>query len=271
MLGRFGAGDGEFNNPTGIAVTADAIYVADRDNHRIQKFTRQGAFLWKVGAQGSGNEQLNMPHGLAVYNNNLYVADRDNQRVAVFNATNGAWVKSIGVGGTDVNQLLAPTAVAFDAIGKMFVSDRANKRVQVYERNEEPFRMVGSGGGKPEEFGAFGAGGAVVDTKDSVYASDTSNDRVMMFDFSGKFVKAFGGTGNGPGKLQVPLGVTVDRNGRILVADSGNKRIAIFNPDGSFVENKTSPNLDTPAYVTVSPDGVIYVTDTKNHRVVVVR
>jgi DNA-binding beta-propeller fold protein YncE len=37
------------------------------------------------------------------------------------------------------------------------------------------------------------------------------------------------------------------------------------------VENKTSPELDTPAYVAVSPDGMIYVTDTKNHRVVVVR
>ena len=131
--------------------------------------------------------------------------------------------------------------------------------------------MVGSGGGKPEEFGAFCAGGVIVDAKDSVYASDTSNDRIMMFDFAGKFVKAFGGTGNGPGKLRVPLGVTVDRNGRILVADSGNKRIAIFNPDGSFVENKTSPDLDTPAYVAVSSEGVIYVTDTKNHRVVLVR
>jgi sugar lactone lactonase YvrE len=270
-LGKFGAGDGEFNNPTGIVVTADMIYVADRDNHRIQKFTRQGAFLWKVGTQGSGNGQLNMPYGVAVYNNNLYVADRDNRRVAVFNATSGAWVKSIGVGGTDVNQLLAPTAIAFDAIGKMFVSDRANKRVQVYERDENPLRMVGNGGGKPEEFGAFGAGGAVVDTKDSIYASDTSNDRIMMFDFSGKFVKAFGGTGNGPGKLQVPLGVTVDRTGRILVADSGNKRVASFNPDGSFVENKASPDLEAPAYIAVSPDGMIYVTDTKNHRVVVVR
>ncbi|MCA1554593.1 MAG: hypothetical protein LC737_09465, partial [Chloroflexi bacterium] len=41
-FGRFGGGAGEFNAPTGIAVTSDGVFVADRDNHRVQRFTPQG-------------------------------------------------------------------------------------------------------------------------------------------------------------------------------------------------------------------------------------
>ena len=271
VFGKFGAGNGDLNEPTGIAVTADAIYVTERGNHRIQRFNLQGGFVWKAGVQGGGDGQLNEPGGIVVLGNNVFVADLNNQRVAVFNATNGAWVRSIGVGGDDVNQLRAPTAVAVDAIGKLFVSDRANKRVQVYERTFEPLRMVGSGGGKPEQFGALGAGGVAVDSRDSIYVSDTSNDRILMFDFRGDFIKAFGGAGNTGGKLLKPQGVALDNLGRVLVADVGNKRIALFNADGSFVENKVIQGLEQPTSVASDSRGAVHVTDTKTHRVIVVR
>jgi len=45
-VGSSGEVEGQFWNPTGIAVDATGnVYVADRDNHRIQKFTADGQFI----------------------------------------------------------------------------------------------------------------------------------------------------------------------------------------------------------------------------------
>jgi outer membrane protein assembly factor BamB len=269
-FGKLGTGNGELSNPTGIAVSSEGIFVVERDNNRVQRFTLQGQFVWKAGTGGNGTAQLSSPSGAALFNNLVYVADTNNGRVAIF-STNGAFVRNIGVSGDDVNQLRAPVGVALDAVGKLFVADRANRRAQVYETDDEPLRMSGAGTGQEGTFGAFGAGGVIVDAKDSLYASDTSNDRILAFDFRGKYLFAFGGTGSENGKLLKPLGLALDKNGRILVADSGNRRIAIFAPDGKFIENKTADELGEPSAVAVDANDVMYVTDSKNHRVVVIR
>lgn len=48
--GSFGTGDGLFQSPFGVAADgAGNVYVVDRGNNRIQKFTSTGAFLTKWG------------------------------------------------------------------------------------------------------------------------------------------------------------------------------------------------------------------------------
>ena len=60
--GSQGSGDGQFMFPTGVAVDGDGdVYVADRDNNRIQKFTSSGGYLTQWGSYGSGNGQFNTP------------------------------------------------------------------------------------------------------------------------------------------------------------------------------------------------------------------
>lgn len=272
FFAQLGAADGQIASPRGIALSADGVFIAERGNNRLQRFTPQGTLVWKVGSSGAGNGQFSSPGGLTIYKDQVYVADTANRRVAVFNASNGAFIKNIGEGGSDVNQLQAPVGVALDSGGKLFVADSANRRVQVYERDDSPLRMIGSGGARADLFGVLGPGGVVVDARDSVYASDTSNDRVMVFDFNGKYITAFGGTGSGSGQLKTPLGLALDKNGRIVVADSGNGRVSIFNPDGTFVENKSAGNLlIEPAFVAVDASGAIYVSDAVTLRVVMLR
>src|SRR5207302_1702605 len=54
--GSQGGGDGQFANPTGVAVDGSGnVFVADSGNDRIQKFTNTGTFLTKWGSYGSGN------------------------------------------------------------------------------------------------------------------------------------------------------------------------------------------------------------------------
>ncbi len=84
--GREGRGDGEFISPSGIAVAPSGrVYVADRDNQRIQYFLAEGSFLGKWGASGSGNGEFDSPGGVEIApGGRVYVGDTGNHRVQYF-------------------------------------------------------------------------------------------------------------------------------------------------------------------------------------------
>ena len=62
-----------------------------------------------------------------------------------------------------------------------------------------------------------------------------SNARIVKFDKEGKFIKAWGKKGSGPGEFDTPHGLVLDPQGRLLVADRGNSRIQVFDQEGRFI------------------------------------
>ncbi|MGB4478130.1 MAG: hypothetical protein WBI30_04450, partial [Candidatus Methanoculleus thermohydrogenotrophicum] len=59
--------------------------MADRENHRIQKFDSSGNFLTTLGSYGKGDGEFRNPSGVAVdAAGNVYVADRGNGRIQKF-------------------------------------------------------------------------------------------------------------------------------------------------------------------------------------------
>ncbi len=88
--GRSGTGDGEFDRPFGIRVSANGrVFVADRDNSRVQYFSPIGSFLGKFGSLGSGNGEFGGPCGVALTatGDRLYVSETGNSRVQYFKDT----------------------------------------------------------------------------------------------------------------------------------------------------------------------------------------
>ena len=85
-----GGGEGDakrqFNVPSGIAIADDNyVYVADTNNHRIQKFDSEGEFIVMWGSHGSGKNNFIQPTGIEVDENGLiFVADKNNHRIQVF-------------------------------------------------------------------------------------------------------------------------------------------------------------------------------------------
>ncbi|HYW11315.1 MAG TPA: 6-bladed beta-propeller [Longimicrobium sp.] len=105
---------------------------------------------------------------------------------------------------------------------------------QMIRREARTLFSVGAADGAQ----AFGAVGDVAfDAAENLYVLDRLNPRVVVFDSAGRFVRAFGRRGGGPGEFGAPQQMTVTRAGEIVVSDVGRRALAVFNRDGSFARN----------------------------------
>jgi sugar lactone lactonase YvrE len=60
--------------------------------------------------------------------------------------------------------------------------------------------------------------------------------RIVKFDKTGKFIKAWGTRGTGPGEFDQPHALAFDSKGRLFIADRGNNRIQIYDQNGNLLE-----------------------------------
>ncbi|MFV2044262.1 MAG: NHL repeat-containing protein, partial [Anaerolineales bacterium] len=138
--GFHNAQDYSFENPAGISVDSSGrIWVVDESPDRVTYYDSSGVFQGEVGVRwesGTGIDRLNAPRDAAFDSSGkLYIADTQNHRVQVFDFVGGSPVYSdtigvSGVSGTDSQHFSYPTQLAFDSIGRLYVLDRANWRIQ---------------------------------------------------------------------------------------------------------------------------------------------
>ena len=76
-----------------------------------------------------------------------------------------------------------------------------------------------------------------------IYIADTGNNRIVVFDFQGKFKNSFGTQGQGPGEFDRPTGLFILEDSRIAVADYENLRIQIFGRNGVLSEIINTVNI----------------------------
>jgi hypothetical protein len=148
MPGAIELGDGQFNEAQGIAAdSTDNIYVSDRGNSRIQKFTNNGTFIAKWGERGTDDGQFNPPGALAADStDNIYVSDVGNSRIQKF-TNNGTFIAkwgsycdlNTGFGCNILNtgilgdgQFNDPQGIAADSTDNIYVSDIVNQEIQVF-------------------------------------------------------------------------------------------------------------------------------------------
>jgi len=110
QIGRY-IDDGKFNNPEGIAVYGNYVYVVDTGNNCIQKFTTSGTFVTKWGSYGSDDGQFNHPIGIVAYGSYVYVVDSGNNRIQKFNDT-GYFITKWGSAGSGNSQFNNPCGIA---------------------------------------------------------------------------------------------------------------------------------------------------------------
>jgi hypothetical protein len=81
----------------------------------------------------------------------------------------------------------------------------------------------------------------------------------VKFSKEGKFIKAWGKKGSGPGEFDTPHAITIDSQGRLFVGDRSNNRIQIFDQDGNFLAEWKQ--FGRPSGVYIDHNDILYVAD----------
>jgi sugar lactone lactonase YvrE len=134
--GTKGTGSGQFIHPHAIDVDSKGnVYVGVLNQPGVQVFDSNGTYLTRWSSSGTGPGQFSIPqeHVAVDKNDYIYIVDgASNPRVQKF-FTNGTLVAIIGTKGSGDGQLLKPEHVSIDEKGNLYVVDRGNARIQVFE------------------------------------------------------------------------------------------------------------------------------------------
>jgi DNA-binding beta-propeller fold protein YncE len=145
LLKNFGAG--MFVSPHKLTIDQDGyLWVADNGGHQVFKLTQDGAILLvlgKKGVAGPGLDEFDAPTEVTVApNGDIFVGDghtgggaaAGNARIMKFDKT-GKFIKTWGAKGMGPGEFDLIHTLAFDSRGRLFVGDRQNNRLQIFDQD----------------------------------------------------------------------------------------------------------------------------------------
>jgi DNA-binding beta-propeller fold protein YncE len=291
-FGKEGSGNGLFKHPTDVATDGSGnVWVNDRENGRVQKFSASGSFIGAYGSKGSGAYQFEGAWDIAVNQTtgNVYVGDSGNNRIDELNSS-GAFVETIGWGvsdgktelevckssckyglpGSGNGQLNYPLGITIDSHGDILVADDNNSRVEEFSEAGAYLSQFGS---KGTGNGQFTEPDGLAISEGEIYVVDHGNKRVEEFSPNGAYLNQFGSEGSGTGQFKEPTEIAVNPNNPdIYVADESENRVEEFSPAGKFLAEfgmwGTGPGqFQGSAGLAVNAGGDIYVSENYGDRV----
>lgn len=138
IIGRRGAGAGQFNYPCDLALDGEALWVADAGNHRVQAVGRDGTPLAGFGEAGDALGDLALPKGIALDSGgHIYVVDVRFENVQIFDRS-GTLLLVFGGEGNGPGEFWLPATIFIDPTDRIWVCDSYNKRVQVFDYVRQP-------------------------------------------------------------------------------------------------------------------------------------
>lgn len=232
LLAEWGAG--EFIMPHGLTIDReDNVWLTDVGRHQVFKFTDDGRLLLTLGERckpGADHSHFNLPTDVAVLpDGSFYVSDGyRNTRVLKFDAA-GRYEFEWGGKGAEPGKFNLPHGIAVDERGRIFVCDRSNARLQVFDaRGTFLAEWKGPELGRP--YGVSVAADGHVFIVDGGDQSKTKPDhsKAVELDAGGKVVASFGSFGTEPGQFRMSHDIAVGGDGSVYVAEGAGKRVQKF-------------------------------------------
>ena len=190
----------------------DNVWITDIGRHRVLKFDPTGKLLLALGTgkAGKGDDEFDRPTDVAFGPmDEVFVTDGyGNTRVMKFSAA-GKLLKSWGTPGTKPGEFNVPHSIVIDAKGRLFVGDRENNRIQIFDAEGEWLA----------EWKGFAPYGLALDTDGQLFVADARAHQILRLDSSGKVQQRWGKQGKAPGEFGLPHMLAFDSKGNLIVAE----------------------------------------------------
>ena len=207
-------------------------------------------------SQGNGRGQAVEPSGVAVDPfGRIVVADAALHRLQRFEA-DGRWLGEAGSLGSDPGQLRRPGSVAMLGTLSVVTLDQENRRIERYD-------LFGRRLGTlidlldpvlADQVGRVDAVAIASDRGGALYLADADRDRVLAFDFSGRFQRTIGGYGARPGSFRGLGGLATAPRGGLVIAERVNRRVQRLDTGGRVVRAWPLANVAAPGALPVAVD-----------------
>jgi sugar lactone lactonase YvrE len=204
--------------------------------HQVHKFSPDGELLMSLGTPGvagDGPNEFNRPSAVYVApNGDIFVGDghggNTNARVVKFSA-DGTFIKEFGRRGTGPGEFESPHSLAMDSQGRLFVGDRGNARIQIFDQD----------GNYLDEYTQFGRpSGIYIDANDILYVADSQSEDEDYHHAGWKEGIRIGSAVDGTVTTFIPdidgegsqEGVTADANGVVYGSLTGGMALRRYTP-----------------------------------------
>jgi len=223
-----GGGDAELGRgPHAIKISPydplRRVWVVDDVRQAVFVFSNDGKELLTTlgvpGVQGEDDKHFGRPTDVAFLPDGGFVVSDGyvNTRVVKFDK-NSKYVTAWGTKGKDPGQFNGPHGIATDKNGHVYVADRNNRRIQVFDEdgkfldqwpNLSPWALYMSG-------------------DQHLWVADGQTDKFLEYDLNGILLYAWGQHGTGPGQFWAVHGFSVDSDGNMYAAETYGGRTQKF-------------------------------------------
>jgi DNA-binding beta-propeller fold protein YncE len=220
--------EAHFGLINGLAIDDDdRLFVSDGKLHRVLIFDSKHAVVGQI------NEGLVDPVGLAIDRQNrfLYIVDTQQDQVLVYDADSLKLLRRIGTGGknhwlTTPGDFGAPSNVAVDKEGNVYVTDTMNNRVEIFDADGNFLSLFGKHGDGPGYLAR--PKGIAVDCDGHIWVADSFQDRVQVFNREGQLLTYLGEHGHYPGQFEALIGIAIDQKNRVFTTEQYPGRMQEF-------------------------------------------
>lgn len=220
---------GFFTLPHGMRVDAeDNIWATDIGSHIVVKMDPRGRILMVLGVKGRASEWHQAGHLRCFDEPNdvafgpageIYVTQghgKGESRVIKFDA-DGNFITTWGGEGTGPGQFNVPHSVMIDGRGMVYIADRSNQRIQVFDSDGKYLRET-QHPGTP-------CGLCLCHDRSHIMMAHGHTGKIMKLDLDGNVLGATGGQGKGPNRYGEAHYLALDAREDIYVADTLNWRV----------------------------------------------
>src|SRR5438093_3486660 len=232
--GKFIRGFGEgFTRSHGLRIDSEGnIWATDVGAHVVVKLSPQGQVLLTLGTKGQAGEwneatqsqKFNEPNDVIIgRNGDIFVAQghtpgtRGDPRVLKFDK-NGKFIKSWGGKGKAPGQFDVAHGLAFDSKGLLWVTDRENQRIQIFDAD----------GTFTKELKYAGLPCGLDIGSQYIYMVNGFAGQVLRMDLDGKVLAATGKPGKGLGEFGEAHHIAVSPKGELFISDTVNSTLHKF-------------------------------------------